>query len=62
MEESPLAHNRAGSPLEGAMLSHVQNQDFVAELIKKLVTMTVCCWWKLLGDEHRLVNAPWSNF
>ena len=33
-------------------MSHVDAQETLASLVKKLSSTTVCYWWKLLGDDH----------
>jgi len=51
MEDSPVAHNCAASPLEGAVMSQPEAQSLLASLIIKLSLVTVCYWWRLMGDE-----------
>jgi len=52
--------------MEGAVLTHVEVQDLATDLIMKMGTLSVCCWWKLLGDDHnrlcKLLDTPWSGF
>ena len=51
MVDTEVAHNCGGSPLGGAVATHVEVQEMFAEVITKLGTTTATYWWKLLGDE-----------
>jgi len=42
MEESPVAHNCAASPLQNVVMTHVEAQHVLADLINKLSAVTVC--------------------
>ena len=66
MEEGSVAHNCAASPVSGAVMTHVEAQRTLAELINKISLTLACCWWQLLGDEPnslcRLLDTSWSDF
>jgi len=51
--------------LERVVMSHVDAQRLFADLINKLGSTTLCCWWKLLGDEpnsiSQLLDMPFAD-
>jgi len=51
MEEGFVDYNSAGSPAAGAVVSHSQAQELLADLIDKLGSTTSCYWWQLHGED-----------
>jgi len=46
-------------------MNHAEARPVLADLIAKLGAATVCCWWKLTGDEPnspcQLLDVSWAK-
>lgn len=65
MDETPVAHN-CGPTFTAEVMSPIHTPcGELSILINRIGTMTVSCYWKILGDEPnsmcKLLDIPWSD-